>query len=162
MSSRSPRSHDDLSKFYCGFLSGLVQAGLFNPWDRALYLSVKFERRFLDRSNFVEPWKGVMQTLIQRAISAGFYFPLEDIFRRVVTKDIPSHLSKQYEMSSSMMNLSAGMLAGCVNGVIMNPVTRVKYHYWGLQECGKENFMSTAFHMLKTGGVRPFFLGMCI
>jgi len=76
--------HDDMSRFFCGFASGLVQAGLFNPWDRALYLSVKFERKFLHPLNFVEPWKGVLQTLIQRAISAGFYFPLEDIFRRFV------------------------------------------------------------------------------
>ena len=25
----------------CGFLSGIIQAVIFNPWDRALYLSIK-------------------------------------------------------------------------------------------------------------------------
>ena len=25
----------------CGFVSGVLQAILFNPWDRALYLSIK-------------------------------------------------------------------------------------------------------------------------
>ena len=31
--------------FLCGFFSGLIQAALFNPWDRALYLSVIKDRK---------------------------------------------------------------------------------------------------------------------
>jgi hypothetical protein len=30
-----------MSKFGCGLSSGVLTAYLFNPWDRALYLSVK-------------------------------------------------------------------------------------------------------------------------
>ena len=32
---------------------GFLQAGLFNPWDRALYLSIKEERAFLNRAQTV-------------------------------------------------------------------------------------------------------------
>jgi hypothetical protein len=28
----------------CGFVSGVLQALMFNPWDRALYLSIKVYR----------------------------------------------------------------------------------------------------------------------
>lgn len=34
----------NLDLLTCGFLSGVVQAIMFNPWDRALYLSVKVSR----------------------------------------------------------------------------------------------------------------------
>ena len=62
----------------CGLISGLIQAALFNPWDRALYLSVKENRNFLNIYNFHDPFAGVLQTISQRTISNGLYFPLED------------------------------------------------------------------------------------
>eukprot|EP01048_Picozoa_sp_COSAG05_P043323 COSAG05_NODE_23904_length_255_cov_0.621795_1_plen_53_part_10 len=34
------------SRLGCGFAAGLTTAGLLNPWDRALYLSVKELRPF--------------------------------------------------------------------------------------------------------------------
>ena len=66
--------------FNCGLTSGLLQAAVFNPWDRALYLSIKNNRNFLNWVNFYNPLAGVFQTIIQRTISAGLYFPLEEIF----------------------------------------------------------------------------------
>ena len=38
-----------------------LQAGLFNPWDRALYLSVKHSRPFLSGENFQRPYQGFWQ-----------------------------------------------------------------------------------------------------
>ncbi len=102
----------------CGMASGLVQAFIFNPWDRALYLSVKMERPFLHRENFHEPMNGVAQTVVQRALSAGLYFPLEEIF---------SDLLHAHSTPSPAMNsFAAGTLAGVINGVVMNPFCRVK------------------------------------
>jgi len=69
------------TKLSCGLVSGIAQAGVFNPWDRALYLSQKHDRKFLDFRNFENPMAGVTQTLFQRAISNGLYFPLEEIFK---------------------------------------------------------------------------------
>ena len=32
-------------------------------------------------------------------------------------------------------------MAGAINGIIMNPVSSIKYHYWGHSECGKKIFI---------------------
>jgi hypothetical protein len=63
-------------KFAAGLLSGLTQSLLFNPWDRALYLSVKEDRAFLRRANFRHPWRGASSSLFHRAASSGMYWPL--------------------------------------------------------------------------------------
>lgn len=102
----------------CGFTSGLLQAFIFNPWDRALYLSVKYERPFLRMDNFQNPMAGVFQTVLQRAISAGLYFPLEEL-----SVELLEAITGNY---NSLTIFTAGTLAGVANGVIMNPFTRVK------------------------------------
>ena len=106
---------------YCGVLSGLLQAAVFNPWDRALYLSVKHDRNFLHSKNFSSPFAGVFQTIGQRALSAGLYFPLEEIFSDLFTESFP-HTHKYHIISSFM----AGTLAGAVNGLLMNPFSSIK------------------------------------
>ena len=54
-----------ISLLNCGFTSGLLQAAVFNPWDRALYLSVLHHRRFLHHDNFQEPMRGVRCTKLK-------------------------------------------------------------------------------------------------
>jgi len=105
----------------CGIISGLSQAAVFNPWDRALYLSVKNERPFLDRQNFLRPWDGLMQTIVQRALSSGLYFPLEELYHSIVV-----YFFKDYGMLLPYSTLCAGSLAGATNGLIMNPSAAVK------------------------------------
>lgn len=102
----------------CGFTSGLFQAFIFNPWDRALYLSVKDERPFLRWENFRNPMSGVFQTVLQRAISAGLYFPIEEL-----SVEALESLTGVY---NSAVVFTAGTIAGVANGIIMNPFTRVK------------------------------------
>ena len=58
-----------------GFTIGLVVTFALNPWDKAIYLSVTENRRFLHIDNFRYPYQGVGQSLIQRSISRGLYFP---------------------------------------------------------------------------------------
>lgn len=106
----------------CGFVSGLIQAFVFNPWDRALYLSVKNERAFLLRTNFEQPFAGVMQTVIQRAMSAGLYFPMEEIFMELLS-------NKTSLGAQPWTTLMAGTFAGSMNGILMNPFTRIKVNY---------------------------------
>jgi len=137
----------------CGLISGLIQAAVFNPWDRALYLSVKDKRNFLHMSNFHDPFAGVLQTISQRTISNGLYFPLEDIFRKILNDNYSNILSPYW------LTFHAGTIAGAINGIIMNPVSSIKYHYWGHAECGKENFYSTAKEMYIKGGIKTFFVG---
>lgn len=125
--SSSGSKHPVLSKnvklFNCGIFSGLIQAAVFNPWDRALYLSVSNHRPFLRMENFKHPMAGVMQTITQRAVSSGLYFPLEDIFAEALMK----HSRKRDQAHSARtINFVAGLLAGATNGFFLNPFSSVK------------------------------------
>jgi hypothetical protein len=149
----------------CGLTGGFLQAGLFNPWDRALYLSIKENRPFLSRANFSHPFEGVMQTLVQRAISSGLYFPLEEIFATTFYKSKlwdknvnDSDDSMQQSKNRSGIAFCSGLLAGAINGIVMNPLTAIKYHYWGTT-FKNENFFITAIRMFKYGGMRIFLVG---
>jgi hypothetical protein len=75
----------DYSSFICGLSAGVIQAGIFNPYDRALYLSVKDHRRFLHIANWKSPYSGFAQSIGGRALSGGLYFPLEHLFLRLST-----------------------------------------------------------------------------
>ena len=57
--------------FLSGLFAGVAQAGLFNPFDRALYLSVKNNVKFLSKENFVNPYSGFFQSVGHRAASGG-------------------------------------------------------------------------------------------
>lgn len=147
-----------------GVISGVVQAGLFTPWDRALYLSVMFHRPFLRRENFFHPYAGFSQTVIGRTVSAGLYFTLYDTI---------SHFSLQYEQSLSPRPFSSssassqqacavqppsvfvGLAAGSMNGLITNQISVIKYYKWGTNH----NFSKSVDHMFKQGGYRVFFKG---
>lgn len=95
---------------------------------------------------------GAMQTLAQRAVSSGLYFPLEDIFSMKLK-------SLQLDAPSSLLNFIAGTCAGALNGFFLNPAARVKYHYWGKVDCSQASFFPTAREMYRVGGIRPFFAG---
>jgi hypothetical protein len=157
-SSSSSSSHKVVSNvpqlLSCGVLGGFIQAAAFNPWDRALYLSVINNRPFLHPQNFVHPFSGVIQTITQRGLSAGLYFPLEEIYRDYVRYYLDKNASYR-----PFINFIAGMLAGTTNGLLMNPLSYIKYHYWGKAECGKENVFSTAADMYRRGGSSMFFVG---
>lgn len=106
----------------CGLGSGLLQACLFNPWDRALYLSVKYNRSFLLFENFSHPMAGVTQSVLQRAISSGLYFPLEEI----CLQSLYFFSFPQNSYQRSMEIFFAGIVAGSFNGLLLNPLSRIK------------------------------------
>mgnify|MGYP003385047515 FL=1 len=64
-----------------------------------------------------------MQTLFQRTVSAGLFFPLEDIF-------FQSLLDQRERRKSSLHDrwiaLAAGNLAGAASGLLLNPLAAVK------------------------------------
>eukprot|EP01083_Nonionella_stella_P013985 39345_1 len=134
-----------------GLMSGVAVATLFNPWDRALYLSVRNNVAFLSRSNFRAPFQGVWPTVVTRALSSGMYFPLVDCFQPIIRR------SAFFEGRELMTSFTAGTCAGVVSGCILNMFSAVKYHSWGRDDL---TFLGTGRHMWKTGGFRPFRNGM--
>lgn len=111
---------------------------------------------------------GVFQTIFQRGISAGLYFPLEEIFTSYLRESFKER--KKNTTDETRILLCAGLLAGAGNGMIMNPMSSIKYHYWGASGGSvdfsgsgpngvKNTFVSVAMNMLQRGGLRPFFVG---
>jgi len=146
----SSASANNAKLVYCGLVSGVLQAGVFSPWDRALYLSLIEDRPFLHRLNFRHPWAGVLTNLVQRTMSGGLYFPLEDIFRGILGD----------RMQESRAKFCAGMLAGGLNGIILNPASTVRYRMWGAPKSEYDRgFMAVARTMHREAGLRIFLTG---
>jgi hypothetical protein len=141
--------------FECGLVSGLSQSFLFNSYDRALYHSIVKSRPFLDRANWKgHPLSGVSPSFLQRAVSSGLYFPLEDIFRR--------NVSSSYAVD--------GLLVGLVGGIFTTPFNAVKYAMWSGTSGNKvENFakksmspkmVDTTMSLIREGGVSRLMRGV--
>mmetsp|Transcript_7624 Transcript_7624/g.8751 ORF Transcript_7624/g.8751 Transcript_7624/m.8751 type:complete len:285 (+) Transcript_7624:308-1162(+) len=132
-----------IANMSCGLVSGLAVTGLLNPVDKALYLSITKERSFLLRENFVRPYQGLTQTLIQRSLSTGLYFPLETCFLKVLPTDSP---------------FIAGQAVGMVTGLVLTPLAFVKYQIWGHPDRNR-SFLRHCRHILNRGGTVLFFRG---
>lgn len=144
------RSASDMTKVVCGLISGGIQAGLFNPWDRALYLSVKHNRRLLCKANFASPYEGFGQSIVQRIFSAGLYFPLEEVFMAPAKRELPSN--------PRVAEFLAGSFAGALNAIIMNPAAAIKYQMWG--STSQLTPKQAAQKMWRHGNIQPFVKGI--
>ena len=130
------------TRFACGLASGLGQSTLFNPYDRAMYRSIVEKKPFLEKSNWRgNPFAGVSPSFIQRSVSAGLYFPLEDFFRR--------NVSTSYAID--------GVLVGMVGGVFTTPFNSVKYAMWSSTSTSMSN---TARTLYEQGGVSRLMRGV--
>ena len=140
--------------FACGLGAGIIQAGLLNPYDRALYLSVKERRPFLHADNFQKPYQGFIQSVGGRAVSGGLFFPLETIFHSLSNRS-----GSQYEdtSSSNFTYFLVGSAAGSVNALFLNPLSAIKYRTWGKDQ--ERGMINEARHMWQRAGFAPFFHG---
>lgn len=136
--------------FLSGLASGVSIAALFNPYDRALYLSVREHRSFLHHANWKSPFTGFAQSLLGRTISGGMYFPLFDTFKPMFQQN----LSLAHD--SLLLSFLAGNSAGAFNGVMLNGLTAIKYQSWATND----SLVRAAGHMFREGGVSPFLKGI--
>lgn len=154
--------------FFCGITAGVLQAGLFNPFDRALYLSITNEVPFLRQENFRHPYTGFLQSVGHRALSGGLYYPLENFFCSLLVGS-HSHMEdwdEIYQQQSddrirlhpAFANFLAGTLAGSANAMIVNPVTATKYKSWGREV--NRGMLKEMMEMFHKGGLRPFGNGL--
>ena len=134
----------------CGLVAGALSAGMFNPIDRALYLSVKERRAFLLADNFRRPYQGFLQTVGGRTVQGGAFFPLEHMCKGAMSDSV----------SPVAANFAAGSMAGAVSAVALNPMSAIKYRTWGRDDALTRGLLSEARDMFRRGGFRPFFNGM--
>lgn len=143
--------------FLSGLCAGVTSAGLFNPIDRALYLSVKNSIPFLSKDNFISPYSGFFQSVGHRAVSGGLYYPLEQFFLTTMAPT-PALLLTEGKGNIALHNFLAGTAAGACNAIVVNPLSAVKYKTWGRDS--PRPFWTEAADMLRKGGLRPFSNGM--
>lgn len=135
-----------------GLFSGVFCAGLFNPWDRALYLSVKDHRPFLSKENFRNPYQGFSQAIVQRAFLGGIYYIAQGQLR----SHLHPYLRYDLHMNEYVTQFCIGTCAGSTSGALTNSISAIKYQMWG-----KENvsFITTVRDMWLHRGIKPFING---
>ncbi|CAJ1024536.1 Mitochondrial carrier protein, putative [Leishmania lindenbergi] len=138
-------------------LSGALQAILFNPIDRALYVRVKFRRRrFLDRQNFEHPFQGIVNAVVYRTLVGASYIFWQDSMRIAIERSAPAVCLP--ETSPQLNSMLIGLSAGSINGFTLNALQAVKFRMWNTNERGV-SFLRTATYMYREGGVFIFFRG---
>lgn len=148
MSDGGEKTSTETKRFVSGLLSGVIVAGLLNPLDRALYLTVRERRKFLTKANFTSPYAGFGQTIVHRVISGGLYFPLYDATLDVVDK---------YEFRSDVFSRwLSGTIAGAINAFVLNPLSIAKYHAWGTEK----HWAAAVAHLYGRGGLVSYFRGI--
>lgn len=136
-----------------GLFSGAFCAGFFNPWDKALYLSVKHQRPFLSAANFTQPLQGVFQAVIQRSFAWGSYYMVQGEMRSYLRPI----LMNQWHWSESGVQLAIGLTAGCVTAFVNNPLSVIKYHTWGQDN---RRFISSIREHWNHDGMNAFTKGL--
>lgn len=130
----------DSTTIYAGFISGVTTSAMFNPYDRALYLSVKNNSPFLSKQNWTHPWQGYAQAAAHRTLSNSVYFMTQDSAREKLFSGL----------EGTPKNLAVGLVAGSVYGVMLNPLTLVKYHSWNLH--GEARYWQALKDILQKSG----------
>jgi Mitochondrial carrier protein len=137
----------------CGLAAGVIQAALFSPYDRALYLSMANQTPFLTMQNFHNPFVGLSQSIGGRALSGALFFPLEQFFfQRFNTSNSDAR------ENSTLRCFASGTAAGAVNAMTLNPLSAIKYKTWS--RLYNRGMLQEAFSMLRQGGRGVFYRGL--
>jgi len=135
-----------------GLASGVFCSGLFNPWDRALYLSVKNNKPFLSVDNFRYPYHGFSQAIVQRAFLGSVYY----IIQGELKHHLYPYLRHDLKISETFSQFCIGSSAGSLSGLLTNSISAVKYHTWGHED---RSFFVSTYDMWSHGRIKPFIKG---
>ena len=133
---------------YSGLFTGLIQSVVFNPVDKALYLHVINHTKLFNRANWIHPYQGISNSLINRCISYGYYYTFIDIFNK---------FSEENVSNKKIRPFVTGALTGITTAVLINPLNTVKYYSWNDQN---RKLSRVAWNMYKEQGVRSFYRGL--
>lgn len=146
-------NHRDSNKLKVDIISAITAGTLcsiaFNPWDRALHLSIKYDRKFLSADNFKNPYQGFKQVAFHRTFVNGFY----NFLQSQVRPHIYAALHDQLKFSEFSAQFCVGMASGAIYALVAHPLATIKYYTWGNNN---RNFFSSTAEMWKHGGVKSF------
>jgi hypothetical protein len=146
-------SKNKKSILYASIASGTIQAILFNPIDRALYLRVHHRTSIFNKEIWKNPFQGFTNVVLYRTISGASYFYLQDKTKQSIEK-YKINICHPY-----IYNFIVGFTAGSINGMILNQFQIIKYQMWSKNH---GNFISVAKQMYSNAGIQMFFRGIKI
>lgn len=100
-------------QLFHGSIGGITNTIVFNPYDRAMYLSVKNKTKFFIKPNWNRPYHGLSEALFHRTLSYGLYFPFIDMFDKYIDNKIVS-----------------GVCAGMTTSIMTSPFASIKLYNW--------------------------------
>ena len=147
----APTSSSALVSTSAALMSGGVQAIIFNPVDRALYLRVFHKRSLFHADNWVNPFQGFGNAALHRILCSGTYLAWQDTFSNVEME--------RYFSSSTQERLFVGTFAGACNGLCLNTLQLLKYRMW---TDGEDSVRACLKKLHSQGGNSIFFRGIGI
>ena len=73
------------SEIFSGILTGILSAIIFNPIDKAIYISTTKNLAITNKEIWKNPYKGSLNTISTRIITSGLYFTYLDYYSSVST-----------------------------------------------------------------------------
>ena len=95
-----------------GLSTGIISAIIFNPIDKAIYVSTTKNVNFLHRENWRNLYKGSSYTIMTRLITSGLYFTYIDYY---------STHSKSNSKTALITSIACS---------ITNPLQLIKFNSW--------------------------------
>lgn len=103
-----------MNDLFNGIITGCISTVLFNPVDRALYLTVKNNTPIYHKSCWKNPYSGMHQALYSRIIGYGLYYPINDLFKNIY----PNNL------------FASSLCTGFTTTLLNHPINIIKMSNW--------------------------------
>jgi len=121
-----------------GLSTGIMSAIIFNPIDKAIYLSTTKNNKLFNKENWRDLYKGTSYTIITRLITSGLYFSYIDHYSTISNNKIETAL-----MTSILCSIT-------------NPLQLIKFNSW-YNNCSTKN---GAKIIIKKYGYRGLAIGI--
>lgn len=122
-----------------GLTTGVLTAILFNPIDKAIYVSTTKNLSILNKEVWSQCFKGTFNTILTRLITSGLYFTFLD------------------KLSATYSPLQTAFMTSFACNILTNPIQHIKYHGWYNNLSINESYK----FIYRTYGIRGFGIGFC-
>ena len=95
-----------------GLTTGVITAILFNPIDKAIYVSTTKNLSIFNKEVWSKCFKGTINTILTRLITSGLYFTFLD------------------KLSANYSPFHTALITSFACNLLTNPIQLVKYHSW--------------------------------
>lgn len=125
------------NEVFSGVVAGVLSAVVFNPLDKAIFISTTKNISFFNRQVWSNCFNGTSNAILSRLVSSGLYFSFIDHF------------------SQSFSPIQTAFTTSFLVNVSTNPVNLVKFHSW-FNTISTRDSISFFY---KSHGIRGFYIG---